>query len=68
MKQMMENNKAAHFKVIENGPLEVSGSFTITGPDGKMIEIDGPVELCRCGESKNKPFCDDSHKENGFCG
>jgi CDGSH-type Zn-finger protein len=24
------------------------------------------VFLCRCGGSKNKPFCDDSHLENGF--
>ena len=27
-----------------------------------------PLELCRCGGSTTKPFCDSSHEENGFMG
>jgi CDGSH-type Zn-finger protein len=27
-----------------------------------------PVFLCRCGGSANKPFCDGTHKRNGFQG
>jgi len=61
----MENIKAL-FKVIEGGPLEVSGLFRIANAQGRIIENEGPVYLCRCGGSSNKPFCDDTHKRNGF--
>jgi len=61
----MEDNNAL-FKVFESGPLEVSGSFRIVNAEGKIIEKQGPVYLCRCGGSSNKPFCDGTHKHNGF--
>jgi CDGSH-type Zn-finger protein len=61
----MENNKTL-FKVISGGPLRISGQFQIKGPDGKPIEKEEPVFLCRCGDSSNKPFCDGSHERNGF--
>ncbi len=67
MMKTMENKKAATFNVTLGGPLLVTGSFTICGPDGKKIEVEGPVELCRCGESSTKPICDGSHDTNGFC-
>ncbi|MFW5877590.1 MAG: CDGSH iron-sulfur domain-containing protein [bacterium] len=53
-------------KVIKNGPLEVNGNFEISGTDGKKMEIKGPIYLCRCGESRNKPFCDGTHGRNNF--
>ena len=55
-------------KVIKNGPLEVTGNFEITGTDGKKMNIQGPVYLCRCGGSRNKPFCDGTHGRNEFQG
>jgi len=61
----MDNNQTV-FKVIAGGPLEVTGSFRIKGPNGEILEKDEPVILCRCGHSSNKPFCDSSHKRNGF--
>lgn len=63
---MEESN--AFFKVIQGGPLEVTGKFRIVNALGRIIEKEGPVYLCRCGGSSNKPFCDETHKRNGFSG
>ncbi len=43
------------------GPLWVRGKIPITSTDGALYEIRNRVTLCRCGKSKNKPFCDSSH-------
>jgi len=34
--------------------------------DGKQVEKENPAYLCRCGDSKNKPFCDGTHEKVGF--
>src|SRR2546425_1276626 len=57
-----------------NGPLIVEGPVKIVTPDGRELAVpprkDGrPAEvvvLCRCGGAATKPFCDGSHKRNGF--
>jgi len=43
------------------GPIWVRGRIPVTSADGKIYEIRNRVTLCRCGKSKNKPFCDSSH-------
>ncbi|MGI6153031.1 MAG: CDGSH iron-sulfur domain-containing protein [Christensenellaceae bacterium] len=43
------------------GPLWVKGGIQVEGADGKTYRIRNRMTLCRCGESKNKPFCDSSH-------
>ena len=50
----------------ENGPLVVKGITRLQGVDGTMLECKPVMALCRCGGSKTKPFCDSSHKTNGF--
>ena len=51
----------------ENGPYLVTGCRTLQGMfDGNVYPSDGTVALCRCGGSKNKPFCDGTHSKNGF--
>ena len=54
--------------IMENGPLIVKGLKELKAPDGSTIETKESVALCRCGESANKPYCDGSHKRNGFSG
>lgn len=50
--------------VNNNGSLKIDGDFEIVDKDGKPYGLQGRtiVSLCRCGHSKNKPFCDGSHK------
>lgn len=54
-------------KVRESGPYLVKGPITLTDVDGNEYVVSGEnVALCRCGGSHTKPFCDGSHRENGF--
>ena len=60
--------QAVTIKVRESGPYLVRGSVTLTDADGNVYTVEGPnIALCRCGGSQTKPFCDASHKTNGFC-
>ncbi|MFI6320212.1 CDGSH iron-sulfur domain-containing protein [Nonomuraea sp. NPDC050556] len=49
-----------------SGPLWVRGGVTVTAADGTEYERRNRVTLCRCGASRNKPFCDGSHAAVGF--
>lgn len=58
-----------NIRIRDNGPLVVEGSVTITDADGNTFATnpDKPVTaLCRCGASKNRPFCDGAHNGIGF--
>ena len=50
--------------VNSNGSLKVEGDFEIVDKAGTVYNLQGReiVSICRCGLSKNKPFCDGSHK------
>ena len=53
-------------KRAPNGPLLASGNFTIITGAGREAWRGTKAALCRCGASKNKPFCDGGHVEAGF--
>jgi CDGSH-type Zn-finger protein/uncharacterized Fe-S cluster protein YjdI len=53
-------------KAVPNGPLMVEGNLTIRAGSGRVAWQGEKAFLCRCGASKNKPFCDGSHKAAGF--
>ena len=59
---------ATRITVNHNGSLRVEGDFEIVDQEGKAFGLAGrtKVTLCRCGQSKNKPFCDSTHKTCGF--
>ena len=68
--------------IQENGPYVVEGSIPLSqdaivaGEDGKHKEyahvkdydVQSEYLLCRCGKSKNKPFCDYTHMSTDFDG
>ena len=50
--------------VNSNGSLKIEGDFEVVDKTGTIYDLAGRniVSFCRCGLSKNKPFCDGSHK------
>jgi CDGSH-type Zn-finger protein len=44
-----------------SGPLWLRGGIPVIAADGFAYEVRNRLTLCRCGASKNKPFCDGSH-------
>lgn len=50
--------------LAQDGPIYISGNIEIKTSEGQQRET--RLALCRCGASKNKPFCDNSHLEAGF--
>lgn len=51
---------------IPDGPLKVEGNVELTTGTGAKIGTHAKAFLCRCGASRNKPYCDGSHKDAGF--
>lgn len=52
--------------VAADGPLYVRGDVRLVTAEGEEVLRDRRVALCRCGISRHKPFCDDSHRQIGF--
>jgi uncharacterized Fe-S cluster protein YjdI len=50
------------------GPLLVRGGVRIVDAEGNLLYEGERAALCRCGGSSNKPFCDGTHRTNGFEG
>jgi CDGSH-type Zn-finger protein len=59
---------AAVIQPRPNGPYLVKGVDDLRDAAGQPIPHEPVFALCRCGGSKNKPFCDSTHKTNGFSG
>jgi CDGSH-type Zn-finger protein/uncharacterized Fe-S cluster protein YjdI len=50
----------------KNGSLKIVGNLELVSGTGRTINRVSQAFLCRCGHSKNKPYCDGSHKAAGF--
>ena len=54
--------------ILPDGPLLITGELTLVGADGAEDRRSGSTAFCRCGGSKNKPFCDGTHASIRFKG
>ncbi|MEA2155120.1 MAG: hypothetical protein QOE11_1260 [Solirubrobacteraceae bacterium] len=53
----------ARITSYRDGPLLVRGPFRLEDQNGDAIDTDRTtIALCRCGKSRQRPFCDGSHK------
>lgn len=66
--EVKSENISAKINVLKNGPLIVKGNFKIFDAENNKLETKSTAALCRCGASKNHPFCDGSHTGIGFNG
>ena len=56
-------------QIIENGPIIVDTEADVAVEvAGNASTQSGPLFLCRCGQSSNKPFCDGTHRKAKFEG
>lgn len=55
-------NEKKEIIIKKNGPLQVFGGIELKDDQGSKPQIENQYELCRCGFSKNKPFCDGTHR------
>ena len=53
-------------RVKPNGSIRVTGEVDFLDADGNVLETKRDFSLCRCRHSKEKPFCDGSHKAAEF--
>lgn len=54
-------------RALKNGPYEVTGAIELLDFEKQAYATEeGPIYLCRCGQSQNRPFCDGTHKAAGF--
>jgi uncharacterized Fe-S cluster protein YjdI len=66
--QAAKRRQRLELRASENGPLLVSGGVRILDADGNLLFEGERAALCRCGGSGHKPFCDGTHRTNGFRG
>jgi CDGSH-type Zn-finger protein/uncharacterized Fe-S cluster protein YjdI len=63
---LAERNGPLQIAPVPNGPLRLVGNLEVVSGTGRTCNKVTEAFLCRCGQSKNKPYCDGSHKAAGF--
>ena len=66
IQRIQDLNREPAIKIAKNGPLEFVGWIQLIDDQESRPESSEHYTLCRCGASKNKPFCDNSHKKIEF--
>lgn len=61
-------DKKPSIEPTKDGPYSVKDLENFENSKGQKIQTRPSMLLCRCGGSKNKPFCDGTHATTGFSG
>ncbi len=61
-----EQKADLHITTLKNGPLLCKGTYTISDNEGRAYHTYRTTPLCRCGHSKQQPYCDGRHLNVGF--
>ena len=59
---------ATRIMVKDNASIHIEGDFELFDFHGNKFDVNGRtlIKLCRCGASKDKPFCDGAHRAANF--
>ncbi|RPH96689.1 CDGSH iron-sulfur domain-containing protein [candidate division KSB1 bacterium] len=60
------SEKELTITINKNGPYVVTNVHVLQNSKGEALATKDVISLCRCGQSKSKPFCDGSHRTTGF--
>jgi len=58
--------KPTNIRIMKDGPIVVEGKFKIIGTDDNELKPTQMTSFCRCGSSRNMPYCDGTHRKIGF--
>ena len=62
----MSDKETQLLKPISNGPISAKNISNLKSSDGTPLDTKKSMTLCRCGGSSTKPYCDGTHRTNGF--
>ncbi len=65
-KSRQERIKPVNVRIMKDGPIVVEGIFRVVGKDGLELKPTIMTSFCRCGNSRNMPYCDGTHRKIGF--
>lgn len=58
--------KPVNVRIMKDGPIVVEGKFKVIGKDDQELKPTIMTSFCRCGHSRNMPYCDGTHRKIGF--
>lgn len=58
--------KVTSIRIMRDGPIVVEGKFTIIGSNKQELKPTTMTSFCRCGASRNMPYCDGTHRKIDF--
>ncbi|RNC83835.1 MAG: hypothetical protein ED557_08670 [Balneola sp.] len=67
LEETEETGGELSIRVLPNAPFVIEGTYSLQGEE-QTINTKKKMSFCRCGASRNKPFCDGAHKVIGFEG